>query len=110
MMKPIKICRHGNKVLAVMGKYIGIARCHPSDRFDIYTGAKLAVERLEEHIDWPKPGVKCFLVDITKTNLYRMVTYTESCKSWKKRNLLFKTKEEAVERANELLEVLRSDS
>lgn len=110
MMKPIKICRHGNKVLAVMGKYIGIARCHPSDRFDIYIGAKLAVERLEEQVDWLKPGVKCFLVDITKTNLYRMVTYTESCKSWKNRNLLFKTKEEAVERANELLEVLRSDS
>ena len=53
----------------------------------------------------------CFLLDITKTNLYRMVTYTESCKSWKKRNLLFKTKEEeAIERANELLEVLSSDS
>lgn len=28
----------------------------------------------------------------------------------KKRNLLFKTKEEAIEHANELLEVLRSDS
>ena len=110
MLKPIKIYKHGNKVLAVMGKYIGIARCHPSDRFDLYTEAKLAVERLEEQVDWLKPGVKCFLLDITKTNLYCMVTYTESCKSWKKRNLLFKTKEEAIERANELLEVLRSDS
>ena len=109
-METIKICKHGNKVLAVMGNHIGIARCNPSDRFYIYTGAKLAVDRLEEHIDWPKPGAKCFLLDITKTNLYRMVTYTESCKSWKKRNLLFKTKEEAIERANELLEVLRSDS
>ena len=93
-----------------MGKYIGIARCHPSDRFDLYTGAKLAVERLEEHIDWPKSGAKCFLVDITKTNLYRIVTYTESWRAWKKRNLLFKTKEEAIEHAKKLLEVLRSDS
>ena len=75
-METIKICKHGNKVLAVMGNHIGIARCNPSDRFYIYTGAKLAVERLEEHIDWPKPGARCFLLDITKTNLYRMVTYT----------------------------------
>ena len=110
MMKPIKIYKHGNKVLAVMGNHFGIARCHPSDRFDLVTGAKLAVERLGEQVDWLKPGVKCFLVDITKTNLYCMLTYSDLCKPWKKRNLLFKTKEEAVERANELLEVLRSDS
>ena len=109
-MEPIKICRHGNKVLAVMGTYIGIARCHPSDRFDLYTGAKLAVERLEEQVDWLKPGVKCFLVDITKANLYYMLTYSDLHKPWKKRNLLFKTKEEAIEHANKLLEVLRSDS
>lgn len=109
-METIKICRHDNKVLAVMGKYIGIARCHPSDRFDLYTGAKLAVERLEEQIDWLKPGDKCFLVDITKTKLYCNVTYSDLLKPWKKRNLLFKTKEEAVEQANKLLEVLRSDS
>lgn len=109
-METIKICRHDNKVLAFMGKYIGIARCHPSDRFDIYTGAKLAVERLEEQIDWLKPGVKCFLVDITKTKLYCNVTYSDLLKPWKKRNLLFKTKEEALEHANKLLEVLRSDS
>ena len=81
-----------------------------SDRFDIYTGAKLAVERLEEHIDWLKHGVKCFLVDITKANLYCMLTYSDLHKPWKKRNLLFNTKEEAVERANKLLEVLSSDS
>lgn len=110
MMEPIKICKHGNKVLAVMGTHIGIAKCNPSDRFDLYTGAKLAVERLEEQIDWLKPGDKCFLVDITKTNLYCNVTYSDLLKPWKKRNLLFKTKEEALEHANKLLEVLRSDS
>lgn len=109
-METIKICKHGNKVLAVMGNHIGIARCHPSDRFDLYTGAKLAVERLEEQVDWLKPGVKCFLVDITRTNLYSMVTYNELLKPWKKRNLLFKTEGEAVEQANKLLEVLRGDS
>ena len=81
MMKPIKICRHGNKVLAVMGKCIGIDRWDVSDRFDIYIGAKLAVERLEEQVDWIKPGVKCFLVDITKTNLQPIIKYTKSCKS-----------------------------
>lgn len=107
-METIKICKHGNKVLAVMGNYIGIARCHPSDRFDLFTGAKLAVERIEEQIDWLKPGDKCFLVDIT--NLYCTVTYSDLLKPWKERNLLFKTKEEALEHANKLLEVLRSDS
>lgn len=109
-METIKIYRHDNKVLAVMGKYIGIARCHPSDRFNLFTGAKLAVERLGEQVDWLKPGVKCFLVDITKSNLYCMLTYNDLHKPWKKRNLLFKTKEEAIEQANKLLEVLRSDS
>lgn len=44
----IVICRHNRKVIAKdlnTGK-TGVARCNPSDKFDFYTGAKLAFERL----------------------------------------------------------------
>lgn len=46
--KPILIYRDGMKVVAEdknTGK-TGVAKCNPSDTFDFYTGAKLALERL----------------------------------------------------------------
>ena len=42
----ITINRYGNKVVAKMGKKVGVARCNETDEFDLYTGVKIAVERI----------------------------------------------------------------
>ena len=42
----ITINRYGNKVVAKMGKKTGVARCNETDTFDLYTGVKIAVDRL----------------------------------------------------------------
>lgn len=42
----ITINRCGNKVVAKMGKKVGVARCNETDTFDLYTGVNLAVGRL----------------------------------------------------------------
>lgn len=42
----ITINRYGNKVVAKMGKKTGVARCNETDPFDLYTGVKIAVDRL----------------------------------------------------------------
>lgn len=42
----ITINRCGNKVVAKMGKKVGVARCNETDTFDLYTGVNLAVDRL----------------------------------------------------------------
>ncbi len=40
-------CGGGRKVIAQKGDKEGVARCHPDDKFDLMTGAKLALERLD---------------------------------------------------------------
>lgn len=42
----ITINRYNNKVVAKLGKKVGVARCCPDDEFDLYTGSKLALDRL----------------------------------------------------------------
>lgn len=42
----ITINRYGNKVVAKMGKKVGVARCNETDEFELYTGVKIAVDRL----------------------------------------------------------------
>ena len=42
----ITINRYGNKVVAKMGKKVGVARCNETDTFDLYTGVKIATDRL----------------------------------------------------------------
>lgn len=51
MIEPIEpeqiiITRYGQKVVAKLGKKVGIAKCSPEDKFDFNVGAKLAFERL----------------------------------------------------------------
>lgn len=36
---------------SIYGKYSGIARCHPEDKFDFMTGFELAYKRMMEAID-----------------------------------------------------------
>ena len=42
----IAISRYGNKVVAKMGKKVGVAKFNETDTFDLYTGVKIAVDRL----------------------------------------------------------------
>lgn len=42
----IVIKTDGNTVTAYMGDKQGVAKCNPADAFDLYTGAKLALDRL----------------------------------------------------------------
>ena len=44
----IDIITDGKETRERYGDKVGVARCHPDDKFDIFTGAKLALERLEE--------------------------------------------------------------
>ena len=45
-LRTICIKTDGNTVTAYMGDKKGIAKCSPEDTFDLYTGAKLAIDRL----------------------------------------------------------------
>ena len=47
-MDKIEITVDGNKTIAKMGGRKGVAMCSPEDEFNIFTGAKIAIERLEE--------------------------------------------------------------
>lgn len=42
----ITITRYGQKVVAKLGKKVGVAKCSPEDEFDFNVGAKLAFARL----------------------------------------------------------------
>ena len=42
----IVIRRDGNKVIATHGNEKGVAKCSPEDDFDMYTGAKIALDRV----------------------------------------------------------------
>lgn len=55
----IKIYQDGNKVIAKKGNTVGIAKCSPEDEFDIFTGVRLAIDRLEKECkpySWLKRG------------------------------------------------------
>lgn len=65
----IVIKRDGNKVIAYSGKKQGIAKCSPSDEFDMYTGAKLALDRLFEDKK-PRFEVGDIVIGNTAANVY----------------------------------------
>jgi hypothetical protein len=44
----INITAAGKIVTAQMGDKYGVAKCSPEDEFDVFVGAKLALERLEK--------------------------------------------------------------
>lgn len=108
----------GNKVIAKRGNKVGIAKCSPDDEFDIFTGAKLALERLEEKCKpyaWLKEGMVCYYPDFKDERLYiahRFYGVDDKINErMKKQGLIFKTKEEAIEAAKKMLAVLKeSDS
>lgn len=104
--------REGNKVIAKRGNKVGIAKCSPEDEFDIFTGAKLALDRLEEKCNpycWLKYGVRYYVPDVTEDKLYTSFTYRDDPvdKKIKERGLVFKTKEEAINCAKKMLEIVK---
>lgn len=108
----INITAAGNLVTAQMGDNYGVARCHPEDEFDIFAGAKLALERLEEKCKpyaWLKREVRYYVPYLLDDDLFtcRAYTDTECDVRLKNLGLIFKTKEEAIEAAKKMLAVVK---
>jgi hypothetical protein len=84
----IRILVNGNQVVAIRmetGKK-GVARCHPDDAFDFYSGAKLALERLKEAekpYAWLEEGVTYYYPVPVVSSLYNSATYRAD--NWDKR-------------------------
>lgn len=106
----------GNKVIAVnleTGKE-GVARCHPNDEFNFYTGAKIALVRLEESetpFGWLKKGVEYYVPQVALTNLHDSYTYDADSfdKMNIERGIVFQTKKEATECAKKMLAAIKSN-
>ena len=78
MNKHVVIYVDGNKVIASRGNKKGVARCHPDDEFDFYTGAKIALERLEEaekSYAWLKKGTVYYVPKPSFNRLYDKYRY-----------------------------------
>ena len=108
----IIISTDGYHVWAKTKDNIGEARCSPEDEFDIFVGAKLALERLEEQCKpyaWLKNGTKFYYPSLTRDTLYDNLQYNgdELDEKLKNLDLIFKTKEEAIEAAKKMLAVLK---
>jgi hypothetical protein len=92
----------------------GVARCHPDDAFDFYSGAKLALERLKEAekpYAWLEEGVTYYYPVPVVSSLYNSATYRTD--DWDKRamerGIVFQTPEEAIACAKKMLEVVKQE-
>ena len=101
------------KVIARCSDKTGVAKLCD----DFYISAKNALEHLgeaESSYAWLTKGTVYYVPKPSFNRLYDKYRYYGDADSWGKRimerGIAFQTKEEAIERANELLEVLRSDS
>ena len=104
----IEIIVNGNKVIAKKDGKVGVAKCSPEDEFDIFTGARIAIDRLGEKCkpySWLKKGVIYYVPDVIADWLYQSFTYEDDLadKRMKEHGLVFKTEEEAVEAAKKML-------
>lgn len=108
----IEIISDGKNVNAISGQKVAVARCHPDDKFDIFTGTRLAIDRLEEKCkpySWLKSEVRYYVPYWTDDDLFTCRTYndTECDVRLKNLGLCFKTKEEAIEAAKKMLAVVK---
>lgn len=108
----ITILVKNNKVIAKMDNKVGVAKCSPDDKFDIFTGAKLAIERLEEKCKpygWLKYGDRYYVPSFIDGNFYVSFTYRDDPTDIriKEHGLIFKTAEEAINCAKKMLEVVK---
>lgn len=114
MNKRVVIYDDENEVIAYCGDKVGVARCHPDDKFDFYTGAKLALERLEEAENpyaWLKERVEYYIPDVTDNDLYEIYSYEGDGwdRMYMERGIVFKTKEEAIECAKKMLAAVKQE-
>lgn len=112
--KHVVINVEGNKVIAYCGGKEGVARCHPDDDFDFYTGAKIALARLEEAekpFGWLKDGMEYYTADIANKNLYIMHIYGTDRfdKRYIERGIVFKTPEEAITCSKKMLAAIKQE-
>lgn len=108
----IEIISDGKNVRAILGQKVAVAKCSPEDEFDIFVGAKLALERLEKQCKpyaWLKEGVKYYFPNALKDDLHDYYIYNndDTDKRLVSRGLVFKTKEEAIATAKKMLAVLK---
>jgi len=112
----IRILVNGNQVIAIHMETCkrGVARCHPDDDFDFYTGAKIALERLEEAekpYAWLKAGMTYYFPTPATNSLCNANIYTAD--DWDKRimerGIAFQTKEEAIACAKKMLAVVKQE-
>lgn len=112
----IRILVSGNQVIAIHMETCkrGVARCHPDDDFDFYTGAKLALERLEEAekpYAWLKAEMTYYFPTPAANSLCNANIYTAD--DWDKRimerGIAFQTKEEAIACAKKMLAVVKQE-
>lgn len=111
-MDKIEIIVDGNKTIAKKDGNVGIAKCSPEDEFDIFTGARIAIDRLEEKYksySWLKIGVKYYYPRVDFNNLCGDYEYIndDTDKRMISRGLAFKTREEAINCAKKMLEVVK---
>ena len=92
--------------------YEGVARCDECDKFDFVVGANIAMERALENYNKSNTDdiEMCdhyFVPDIVGKNLYAEAIWfnDDEDKNMKKRGLVYKTKEEAIARAKEMLNI-----
>lgn len=112
--KSVTITVIENKVIAYCDSKMGVARCHPDDDFDFYTGAKIALARLEEAdtpFGWLKEGVRYYVPQVTFADLHDTYVYSED--DFDKRNIergtVFQTKKEAIECAKKMLAAIKNE-
>ena len=111
-VEDITILVKGNKVIAKRGNKVGIAKCSPEDEFDIFTGARLAIDRLEEKCNpysWLKYGDRYYVPSFIDDDFSVSYTYRDDPIDikLKERGFIFKTKEEAINYVKKMLEVVK---
>lgn len=113
-MNKIEITVDGNKTIAKMGGGDGVAKCAPEDEFNIFTGAKIALDRLEEawkSYSWIKLYKPYYVPAPAKAALFDCFRYANDAvdKRYINRGLVFRTKEEAIEAAKKMLAALKEN-
>ena len=108
----IDIVIDGKETRAKYGNKVGVAKCSPDDEFDIFVGAKLALERLEEKCKpygWLKNDECYYSPSPIASGFYERYLYKGDTldKRMLARGLVFETKEEAIEAAKKMLAVVK---
>ncbi len=111
MLEPVskeyKVIVNGNTVIIKDDKgNEGVARCSPEDEFNLSTGISLAIEKLR----WKPNHHECYwTIDFSRSDYIRRYIWENDCtdRGFFKNNVVFKTKEEAKEVAEKMLNFIK---